>query len=707
MKLRMLLILPSALLAIGVLHAAEPKRVITHEDLWRMPRVSTPVISADGTQAVFMVTEPEYDPLAQRSDLWIVPTAGGVAPRPLTNSLAAETQPTFSADGRQLAFIAKREGDALAQIYLLDLEGGGEARRLTALSTGARAPRFSPDGKQVVFQSDVYPGAMNDADNVRIANERREHKYNVRSYDSFPVRIWDRWLDDREVHLFVADVSTGVVRDLLAGSELVKAPGFDGRIELNQPSLDPSWSADGKTIVFVASTNMNAAARALTHSDLFAVDVADAKVRRLSGDDKALQGDSYAKPQFSADGRTLHAMVSPLGERLYNSTRIDSFQWPQMKRIGRMTPAGKRSVETFAVSPAAGKLFFLTEDAGNLQLERATPGDSDSDRVSQLKRGMYSDLQIGGSARAPVAIALYQSAAEPSELVRIDLAAGTYRPLSAFAVDKAAVLDLAPLETFWSDSPRGVKVHNLLMRPPGFDPKKKYPLLVMMHGGPHNMFRDMFFLRWNYHLLAAPGYVVLMTNYTGSTGFGEDFAQAIQGDPLKTPAEEINAAADAAIAKYDFIDGSRQCAGGASYGGHLANWLQGTTTRYRCLISHAGLINLESQWGTSDSIYSREIGNGGPVWEQAAIWREQNPIRLAAHFKTPTLVSVGELDFRVPMNNSLEYWSVLQRLQIPSRLLVYPNANHWIGSGEDSRHYYGELASWLARWLKDEAPDQP
>jgi dipeptidyl aminopeptidase/acylaminoacyl peptidase len=244
----------------------------------------------------------------------------------------------------------------------------------------------------------------------------------------------------------------------------------------------------------------------------------------------------------------------------------------------------------------------------------------------------------------------------------------------------------------------------MLLRPPGFDPAKKYPLLVLMHGGPHNMWRDTFFLRWNYHLLAAPGYVVLMTNYTGSTGFGEAFSQAIQGDPFKTPAAEINLAADAAIAKYPFIDATRQCAGGASYGGHLANWLQGTTTRYRCLISHAGLINLEAQWGTSDTIFSREVGNGGPVWEQAPVWREQNPIRLAANFKTPTLVSVGELDFRVPMNNSLEYWSVLQRLQIPSRLLVYPNEDHWIADGENSRHYYGELAQWLQRWLQPGAP---
>ena len=220
-----------------------------------------------------------------------------------------------------------------------------------------------------------------------------------------------------------------------------------------------------------------------------------------------------------------------------------------------------------------------------------------------------------------------------------------------------------------------------------------------MHGGPHGMWRDQFFVRWNYHLLAAPGYVLLLTNYSGSTGFGEEFARSIQGDPLKGPADEINEAADAAIKGFPFIDGSRQCAGGASYGGHLANWLQATTTRYKCLISHAGLVNLEAQWGTSDTIYSREVNLGGPPWEQASVWRDQNPIRYAAKFRTPVLVTVGENDFRVPLNNTLEYWSALQRMQVPSRLIVFPDENHWILKGEDSRLFYSEVSAWLARWL--------
>ena len=239
----------------------------------------------------------------------------------------------------------------------------------------------------------------------------------------------------------------------------------------------------------------------------------------------------------------------------------------------------------------------------------------------------------------------------------------------------------------------------MLALPPDFNESKKYPLFVVMHGGPHGAWKDEFVIRWNYHLLAKPGYIVLLTNFTGSTGFGEAFAQAIVGDPLKTPADEVNQAADEAIRRFPFIDATRQAAGGASYGGHLAYWMQATTTRYRTLVAHAGSINMEAQWGTSDASLHRELMFGGPVWEQNPIWREQNPIRYAANFTTPMMLTVGEKDYRVPLNNTLEMWSVLQRMRVPSRLMVFPEENHWILNPENSRVFYQEVHKWFGQWV--------
>jgi dipeptidyl aminopeptidase/acylaminoacyl peptidase len=240
----------------------------------------------------------------------------------------------------------------------------------------------------------------------------------------------------------------------------------------------------------------------------------------------------------------------------------------------------------------------------------------------------------------------------------------------------------------------------MLVVPAGFDATKKYPLFVVIHGGPASQWRDDISYRWNYHLLAKPGYVVLLTNYTGSTGFGEKFAQDIQGDPLRGPASEVNEAADEAVKRFPFIDGTRMAAGGASYGGHLANWLEATTTKYKCLISHAGLVSLETQWGTSDFMYNREQMNLGPFWDKPEVWRDQSPSTYAKDFKTPMLLSVGEKDYRVPMNNALEMWAILQRQRVPSRLLVWPDENHWISNGENSKVFYREVENWLARFVK-------
>jgi dipeptidyl aminopeptidase/acylaminoacyl peptidase len=268
-----------------------------------------------------------------------------------------------------------------------------------------------------------------------------------------------------------------------------------------------------------------------------------------------------------------------------------------------------------------------------------------------------------------------------------------------FNTERAASIDWLPVEEFWFTSSRGKQIHNLLVKPPGFDPGKKYPLFVLIHGGPHSMWKDDFVIRWNYHLLAQPGYVVLLTNYSGSTGFGEAFARSIQGDPLEGPANEINEAADEAIKRFAFVDASRQAAGGASYGGHLTNWLAVTTDRYKALVSHAGLYDLRTQWTTSDVVYHRERNIGGPAWEGLPLWQEQSPFYRSAKLNTPILVTFGERDYRVPVNNGLEFWTVLQRQDVPSRLVVFPDENHWILKGENSRYFYGEVHGWLAKYL--------
>ena len=696
-------------LAVPVWGSAETvKQPITHEDLWLMKRVGAPSVSPDGRWAVFSVTETAYSEKDQVTDLWIVSTdtSSTSAPRRLTGTAGGESGVEWSPDGSRLVFSAKREGDDVAQLYLLDLSAGGEAQRLTQLVNGARSPKFSPDGKRIAFSSSDYPGAKNEADNRRIEAERKARKWNARIYDGFPIRNWDRWLEDRKPRLLVLDLSevgspVGDPRELLRDSALVSEPGFAGRGGDGGDSLDATWTPDGKGLVFVASTDRHTAAFRFTSSNLWYVSLEGGEPLKLSGDDH-----SWSQPTFSPDGKTLLVGIDRKSDKVYMPSELVALDWDgpkagtvTLQRGREITRGIDRSVTSFAITSDSRTVYFLAEEAGHEKLFEASLVDGQPRLAFDIKAGVYTNLSVATEARRPVLVANFESATRPPEVVRVDVARGGHLALTRFNDAKVATLDLEPPRHFWFTSSQGRRIHNMLVVPPGFEPSKKYPLFVVIHGGPHTMWRDQWVMRWNYHLLAKPGYVVLLTNYSGSTGFGEAFAQTIQGDPLRTPGAELNEAADVAIRDYPFIDGGRQCAGGASYGGHLANWLQATTTRYRCLISHAGLINLESQWGTSDTVYGREVNNGGPVWEQGSVWREQNPIRYAAAFKTPTLVTVGERDFRVPLNNSLEYWTVLQRQQIQSRLVVFPEENHWILKGENSRLFYQEVHDWLARWL--------
>ena len=344
---------------------------------------------------------------------------------------------------------------------------------------------------------------------------------------------------------------------------------------------------------------------------------------------------------------------------------------------------------------AVGAVSFAT----SLRLYAIPAAGGDVKEVGTLSAGTIGAVDSGGSRPAPVLIGTWESAINPPEVVAIDVRSGERKLLSHFNTGRAASIDWQPLRDFWFTSARGARIHSFIALPPGFDPSRKYPVFVLLHGGPHSMWVDQFVIRWNYHLLAQPGYVVLLTNYTGSTGYGEKFAQNIQGDPLEGPGLEINQAADEAIRRFSFIDGTRQVAGGASYGGHLANWLAVTTTRYKALVSHAGLFDLAQQWGTSDTVFGRERNAGGPPWEGADVWTKQNPLSRAANLKTPMLVTVGERDYRVPMNNAIQLWSALQRLRVPGRLIVFPEENHWVLRGENSKFFYSEVQAWIAKWI--------
>jgi dipeptidyl aminopeptidase/acylaminoacyl peptidase len=674
----------------GVAHA-QARRPLTHEVMWSFQRVGVPVPSPDGKWVVFSVNEMGYDPQKDVTDLWIVPGDGSAKPRRLTSGKGGEGGPAWSADGLRLAFSAKRDEDDVAQIYVLDVVRGGEGQRVTNAPTAASAPKWSPDGKRIVFVAAMWPEGTDEESNRKAATEKKNAKSKVRMYETFPIRDFDKWLDESKAHLWVVDVEGDrKSRSLMTGTSLAALPGFN---------LSPSsaqWTPDGRSVVFAAADHADAGARAMVNASLWQASANGGEPRRLGADEWDISG-----PKFRPDGKSICFSAASGAASIYALPRLACVSWPWAPGapVSVIAKELDRPVGSWAFTPDSKTIYLTAEDAGHERVYAAPASGGPATLVVDAPQGVYTALQIPEKAGAPVLFANWESAVSPLEVVRIDPATKKREFLSSFNSAKAASLAWQPLREFWSTGRDGRRTHSYVAVPGDFDAAKKYPLLVLMHGGFASSWRDAISYRWNYHLLADAGFIVLATDYRGSTGYGEKFALDILGDPLKGPADDINDAADAAIKEFPFIDGTRQAAAGASYGGHLANWMEATTTRYKAIVSHAGLASLDMQWGMSDGIYHRELMMGGPFWEMPQKWNEQSPLAMAGRFRTPMLLSVGDNDYRVPQGNTLTMYSALQRMNVPAKLLVWPDENHWILKAENSKVFYREVNAWLGKYV--------
>lgn len=685
-------------LPVAIMAADEAPRPVTHEDIWLMQRIGQPVISPDGTQVVVSVTQPSYENEGSTSDLWLLAADGKGQALRLTSTTRGESSVAWSPDGKKIAFTTRREKDDADQVYVLGMTGPGEAIPVTNISTGAKNPKWSPDGRYIAFESRVYPNATDDEANQAEKKAREERKVNVSSYEMFPIRQWDRWRDDMQTRLFVQEARSGAeATDLLIGSKLVGEKGFAGTPTRSGSTLKAAWTPDGLSLVFNATTNLDEAAHARVRYHLYSVPVSGGEAKPLTDSEEW----SCHSPVFSDDGKHIYCRYEAENEHVYNLNGIARFKWSGKSLSSKpklITSAFDRSVTGMALSTDGKTIYLTAADAGRSRIFAMPAKGGPVNALDENSRGVYSGIQVAGDDL----VARWESSAVPAEIVRINTSNGKHSALSQFNTERAAGLDMQPFQEFWFESSKGRRIHNWLALPAGFDETKKYPLVLQIHGGPFSSSMDAGHVRWSSHLMAAPGYVVLMTDYTGSVGYGEAFSRNIQNDPLKTPGEEILEAAAIAIERYPFIDGQRQVATGASYGGHLVNWFQATTTHFKALIGHAGLVDLEGQYASSDTVYNREIMNGSPAWGDSPVWRDQSPSTYANQFSTPILLTIGEKDFRVPINQTISAWTYIQRNQVPGRLLVFHDANHWVMKGPEARYYWEEVHAWLAKYLGDD-----
>ncbi len=688
MKTRTTLIF-AILLVAALPMAAQTKRAITFDDLISLDRVTDPQISPDGKWVAYVVATPDKAANRNARNIWLVPSAGGEA-RQLTRS-GRDGMPRWSPDGTRLALVSARDGSP--QIYLLALEGG-EARKLTSISTGVDDIRWSPDGKAMSFTSEVFPDCKDDACNAKRDADAEKSKVKARVYESLLYRHWDVWEDGKRSHLFYVplegrgpeQLSPGTARDLTAGLNADVPPVQRGG------AASIAFSPDSKEMCYTAVTDPVEATS--TNGDLFVASVAGGEAQRITTN-PGFDGD----PVYSPDGKTI-AYRSQLRSG-YESDRWRLMLYDRASgRHTNLTEPFDRSVDAIAWAPDSKTIYFHAEDKAQepVYAIAATGGTP----KTVLKDGYYGEYALSNDGKTLVFSRSSQTA--PAELFAAASDGSGTRPLTRHNEKKLAALELSAAEHFWYEGAENVQVHGMLVRPPGFDVAKKYPLLVLVHGGPQGAWNDSWGYRWNPQMFAAPGYVVVMLNPRGSTGFGQRITDDINADWGGRVFVDLMKGVDHVVAKYPFVDASRMAAAGGSYGGYMMNWFASQTKgRFKALISHAGIFNKETMYGTTEELWFEEWEMQGTPWDNKAMYDRWSPHLRAAEigkYKTPMLVIAGELDYRVPYTQSLDLFTALQRQGVPSKLLVYPDEGHWILKPQNSELWYKTFLGWLATYLK-------
>ena len=656
---------------------AQEKKPFTVDTMWAVQRVGAPAVSPDGTRVAYTVTTYDVADNRGNADIWVAPVAGG-EPRRLTTHQASDSSPAWSPDGTRLAFVSRRDPDTQPQIYVIDV-GGGEARRVTDMPLGAGSVTWLPDGRGLVFVSHVIAGHETPEQTKKALEEREKNKVKARVTQNRLYRFWDRWLTDDEFpHLFAVSLDTRQVTDLTPGSRRL----FGLQAGAGAYDISP----DGATIVFSALATPEP--YQTINYDLFSVPASGGEVTNLTPDNPAPDTD----PVFSPDGT-----------RIAYGREVRGGGWPDYTRVAiRDVKTGSTSMLTDGWDYSAGNwqwtadgstLLFTAEQRARVNVYAIDAGGGGTPR--EVHRGGT----VAGIEVTPQGDVVFQRHAmdAPPELAVMKTDGSGFRYLTAVNRDLMAAASLGPMEEMTFKGAGGDDVQMFVVFPPGFDASRKYPLVHMIHGGPVGTFGDGFSFRWHPHAFAAPGYIVAMVNFHGSSSFGQKWIESILGAHPDKPFADIMAATDFLIGK-GYVDASRMAATGGSYGGFMVNWIAGHTDRFKALVSHAGVYSLTGQFA-SDGTEGRQHSYGGYPFTNLANIEKWSPHRYAAGFTTPMLVLHGERDFRVPVTQGLELYGVLAAKGVPARLVYYPDENHWILKPQNSKHWYGEVLGWLGKYL--------
>ncbi|MGA9931054.1 MAG: S9 family peptidase [Terriglobales bacterium] len=715
---------------------SQAKHPFTFEDMMKLKRVGEPVPSPDGKWVLFAAVDVDLAANKKTSHIWIVPLAGG--PERVLIADQDGDRPRWAPDGKRFAFLSNKEGGS--QIWIAEFDGTAGAvtgvRKLTSIATEASGELWSPDGKNILFTSDVYPecdGAPEAevACNAKKAKEAEDSKVKAIIFDRLLYRHWNAYKRGLRTHLFLIGPIDDRPPAIVVGADTIAVVGNIGVVpflrdltpgDYDAPPFslggqdDYAFSPDGQEICY--TSNHDKVEATSTNNDLWIVPVnggaaGSVQAKNITADNPA----SDSTPLYSPDGKYIayRAQQRPG----YESDRFRLMLYD--RRTGKSTPMTQTLdawVGTFTWSPDSKRIYFVHESQGEAPVESfsidrpydpiiTVDGDrKETDRTNfavVVRDGYNDDLALTPDGKTLVFTRM--SISFPTEIYK----AGSERTVAeqlAHPPDRLihlndAVLSqiaMSPLEPFWFEGAHGDKVEGFLVKPPNFDPSKKYPVKFLIHGGPQGAWGDDWSYRWNPELFAANGYVVVMINFHGSTGYGQKFIDAINGDWGGAPFDDLMKGLDYAEKTYPFIDKDRECALGASFGGYMANWVLGHTDRFKCIVSHDGTFNTLSDWGTTEELWFNNWEFKGTPYTNREMYEKWNPMNAAKNFKTPTLVVHGQLDYRLDVSEGLQLFTTLQVLGVPSKMLYFPDEGHWVLKPQNSQLWWKTVTDWVDQW---------
>jgi dipeptidyl aminopeptidase/acylaminoacyl peptidase len=658
---------------------AQAKHIITYEDLAKVQRIADPQLSPDGKWIAYQVGVVDLAANKTNRHIWVVAAEGG-EPRQLTRGEGSDSRPRWSPDGKSLAFVSTRGGKS--QIWILPLDGG-EAWPVTSLSTEADGVTWAAKGDVLLFTSSVYPDCPDDACNATRLKAAEESKVKAQIFTELLFRHWDSWREGRYTHLFSVSAKGGTPRDLTPGA--YDSPTFF----LGAPD-GYAVSPDGTEVCYTSNRTKGSAGQSAaawtTNNDLFIVGTQSGEPLNITSDNPG----SDASPQYSPNGRYIAYTSQARNGYEADLFRLRVYDRETSKTID-LTPGFDQWVGGFAWAPDSNTIYFTAPDHAQQPVFKTSVI---SPKVEKVLDGMNDDLTVSPDGKW--LILARTSLTQPAAVYRVAISGGTPQLLTHENDALLAELDMNSAESVTTPGAGGAEIHSLLLKPPGFDPGKKYPGLLLVHGGPQGAWEDAWGYRWNAQMFAAHGYVVLMTNFHGSTGYGQKFVESISGDWGGAPYQDLMSATDY-LEKLDYVDKNRMVAAGASYGGFMIDWIATHTDRFKALVSHDGVYDNPSMYGETEEVWFDEWEFKGLPWEKeaAALRLKWSPSSYVQNIKTPMLLVHGAKDFRVPEGQGFQLFTALQRRGIPSKLLYFPDEGHWVLKPQNSQLWYKTVLGWL------------